>query len=220
MNQDQLRDEPAGRRHALTAVEQDADVPRSTSWQPSPDEPDLAALVAAAQSGSERAFAVLVARFEHLVRFAARRVLQDPEDAADVVQHTWLTLFTQIGTIRKPDALPGWLVTTARREGLRVMRERAATLPVDEQALHHLEDSTEDPEAHAVRKDLGRRVQRALEQLPPHKVVLLLHVVAYGQPYSDAARALGRPRGSLGPLRARYLYDLRVALEECGATAA
>jgi RNA polymerase sigma factor (sigma-70 family) len=220
MNQEQLRDELAERREAPTALQHGASFPSSIERQPSPDGTDLAALVAAAQSGSERAFAVLVARFERLVRSAARQVLQEPEDVADVVQHTWLTLFTQIGTIRKPDALPGWLATTARREGLRVRRLRAATLPLNEQALHQLEDTAEDPEAHAVRKDLGRRVHRALEQLPPHKVRLLLHVVAYGQPYAEAARALGRPTGSLGPLRARYLHDLRVALEECGGTAA
>lgn len=219
MNQELSRDEPTERRERLTPLQHGASFPSSIARH-SPGEPDLAALVAAAQSGSERAFAVLVARFERLVRSAARQVLQDPEDAADVVQHTWLTLFTQIGTIQNPDALPGWLATTARREGLRVMRLRAATLPLNEQALHQLEDTAEDPETQAVRKDLGRRVQRALKQLPPHKVVLLLHVVAYGQPYSGAARALGRPRGSLGPLRARYLHDLRVALEECGATAA
>lgn len=220
MNRELVRDEGAQLRQPLTASPHRTSVPNPIASRPSPGEPDLTVLVADAQSGSEKAFAELVAQFEPLVRSVATKVLPDPDDAADAVQNTWLTLYTHIGTIRVPGALPGWLATTARREALHVIRGRAATLLMNERVLHQFEDSAEGPEAHAIRKDLGQRVRRALEQLPPHKVLLLLHVVAYGQPYSEAARALGRARGSLGPLRARYLHDLRIALEECGGTAA
>ena len=46
------------------------------------------------------------------------------DDAADAVQNTWLRLLENLTKIDHPEALPGWLATTARREALGVLRRR------------------------------------------------------------------------------------------------
>src|SRR5436309_2184233 len=86
---------------------------------------ELVSLVAAAGAGDADAFAALVARFEPLVHKVALDVTRHPEDAAEVVQQTWLVLFYKIKSIRIAEALPGWLRTTARREAFRLLRERS-----------------------------------------------------------------------------------------------
>ncbi|MEK8103881.1 sigma factor [Micromonospora sp. M12] len=48
------------------------------------------------------------------------------EEAADVVQTTWLELVRGLHTIRSPSALTAWLVTTTRRESWRVRGSPAA----------------------------------------------------------------------------------------------
>jgi RNA polymerase sigma factor (sigma-70 family) len=184
------------------------------------DARDLTGLISDARAGDEEAFAAIVARFQSLVHRTAQGVVRDPDDAADVVQQTWLILFRNLGTIENPDALPGWLATTARREAVQVLRRRSRNLRLDEQVLAHLPDTAEGPEAYVVRQDLQERVRLALQQLPRDRALLLLRVVAHDQPYREVADAIGRPLGSLGPLRARYLRQLLSRFEECGGTAA
>ena len=42
-------------------------------------------------------------------------------DIEDVGQNVWLLLVEQLGKLREPAALPGWLATTTARECLRVV---------------------------------------------------------------------------------------------------
>ena len=50
-------------------------------------------------------------------------------DAEDAAQTVWLRLVDQLDRLRDPDALPGWLATTTRRECLRPSTPRARQTP-------------------------------------------------------------------------------------------
>ena len=45
-----------------------------------------------------------------------------------MVQNTWLRLLENLTKIDNPEALPGWLATTARREALGILRRRGRTV--------------------------------------------------------------------------------------------
>jgi RNA polymerase sigma factor (sigma-70 family) len=180
---------------------------------------DLAALVTAARGGDTPALVALTTRFASLIRASAMRITTDPDDLADISQQTWLIFLQRMDSVRTVEALPGWLATVARREALRVVRERRRTLPLDERT-ERLEDPGEGPEDHAVRQDVADRVQEALARLPRRRAALLLEVVAERRPYREIAAELGYPVGSLGPLRARYLAQLSAELSASGVTAA
>ncbi len=66
-------------------------------------------------------------RYGGLVMARVRSYRLQPTDALDAVQMTWLRLAENLYQIRFPERLGGWLVTTAGRECLRILRQSNRT---------------------------------------------------------------------------------------------
>src|SRR6516162_1534807 len=80
------------------------------------DDPSVSDLVMLARNDDKQAWDALVERYAPLVWSICRRYRLSSADAADVGQNVWLRLVEQLDRLRDPAALPGWLVTTTRRE--------------------------------------------------------------------------------------------------------
>ena len=170
-------------------------------------------LVAAAVAGDSTAWQELVARYTALVLSVVRRHRLQDDDAEDVVQTVWLRLVEHLGELREPAALPGWILTTARNECLRVIRARrvmpssdpfghrsAAGAEVVEQTLDATMLDTERHEALLV----------AMAELPERQRALLALLIEDPPvPYEEVSARLGIPVGSIGPTRARALARVR-----------
>src|SRR6516165_10424464 len=91
--------------------------------------------VTRARTGDQQAWDALVERYAPLVWSICGRYRLAATDAADVGQTVWLRLVEQLGNLRDPAALPGWLATTTRHECGRVLRRmhspQAAALGID-----------------------------------------------------------------------------------------
>lgn len=180
-----------------------------------PAEPTLGEMLAAAAAGDQPAWDTLVQRFAPLVWAVARAHGLDRVEAADLSQTVWLRLVEQLGRIREPEALPGWLRSTAHHECLRI-RRRTREAPVDWQALSGIpDDAATDAAALADERDTV--IATALTRLS-QKCQSLLRVFAFSPDaaYAEIAGALGMPIGSIGPTRARCLGHLRTRLESVG----
>ena len=92
---------------------------------------DLEPLVHAAARGDDSAWAELVARFTRRLTRVVRSQHLPAHDVEDVVQTTFIRLYENLGSLRDPNALPGWLDTTARRETLRSIRAMLRERPLD-----------------------------------------------------------------------------------------
>src|SRR5687768_5646197 len=86
---------------------------------------DVERAVDAARRGDERAWEALVQRYSGLIWAIARGHGLNAADAADVAQTTWIKLVEHLGRIEDPRRIGAWLATTARRECLRLVRDRA-----------------------------------------------------------------------------------------------
>jgi RNA polymerase sigma factor (sigma-70 family) len=133
-------------------------------------------------------------------------------DADDASQAVWLQLVDQIGQIRDPAALPGWLATTTRRECGRIGRAARRTQPPG-----HLLDVEDIPNEQAASADDGllraerhAALREALADLPPScQRLFALLAEDPPLPYAEISAQLGIPAGSIGPSRGRCLAKLR-----------
>src|SRR4029434_3884491 len=89
------------------------------------DDPSVVALVTRAAGGDQQAWDELIERYAPLVWAICPRYRLSNHDIEDVGQNVWLLLVEQLGKLREPAALPGWLAATTARRCLR----RVATGP-------------------------------------------------------------------------------------------
>ncbi len=175
----------------------------------------MAALVGAANGGSEQAWNLLLARFGDLVWAVARSHGLSECDASDVVQTVWLRLYQQLGRLSAPERVGAWLVTTARRECLRLLREQSRQVPsaAVEQLASELGPAADELD---LPEEMGldsREFWQAYARLPAEcQVILRMLVAEPGMSYQSVSEALGLPLGSIGPRRARCLDRLRASL--------
>ena len=142
------------------------------------DDPTVIALVARVGDGDQEAWDELIERYAPLVwSICVRHQLSRP-DIDDVGQSVWLLLVEQIGNLREPAALPGWLATTTRRECLRVLRAARrhdhAGLPPEDQMPPDTPDSMIEQEIIRAERDAALRA--AFAELPPacHELLSML----------------------------------------------
>jgi RNA polymerase sigma factor (sigma-70 family) len=174
-----------------------------------------------AAAGEQASWDRLVDRYGALVWSVARSYRLTPEDAADVSQTTWLRLVEHLGRLREPERLSAWLVTTAKRECLRVIRSRSRERIVDLEGLAGASDSDPPPDHRLLATERTALLMQGLSRLGDGCQRLLRVLMASPPPsYEVVGAALGMPIGSIGPTRARCLNHLRRQLAELGITQA
>jgi len=177
-------------------------------------------LLAAAQSGDEEAWQRLMSLYQPLVDKIIRRHRLSPWDGEDVSQHVWMQLVDQVGRLREPRAVAGWIATTTAHRCCQVLRKQKRSISIDPldgpgmdspgrtvvwgSASEHrgLDDNL-------LRAEVRKAVRRGLAELTADQQNLLLLVIAEpAVSYREISRRTGLPVGSIGPTRARLLKRL------------
>jgi RNA polymerase sigma-70 factor (ECF subfamily) len=181
------------------------------------------ALVQRALEGNQAAFEELVQRYYGLLFHTSYRYLKEYDLVCDVLQHVFLQLFLSLSQLHEGRSLRGWLLQVARNRCVDELRRRRwlffSELETEEDEeerlmLFSLPDYNPLPEEVVERDELQQRLLRAIEALPPHyrSVVQLRYVAQLS--FSEIARRLNLPTGTVKTqfLRAKLL--LRAALAE------
>jgi len=170
-------------------------------------------LLRIAVAGDPVAWEQIVRRYEPAVAAMVSSYRLQEADARDATQRTWLRMLECHQQIREPEALGGWLKTTARRECLRILDEQRRHDPLPEGA--EFSDTGVDVERAVVDHDQARHLRRLLATLPARSFALLSSLFQDDPPgYAQLSADTGIPVGSIGPTRARALRRLRRMVEE------
>ncbi|MDA0181683.1 sigma-70 family RNA polymerase sigma factor [Solirubrobacter phytolaccae] len=174
------------------------------------DPAELERLVRDAADADDAAWNTLVRGYGPRLHAVARAQRVGSHDAEDVVQMTWLKLFTHIGTVREPAKLGGYLQTITRHTTWRhvsaTRREQLEPDAIDAA----VDDRQPGLEEGLIAEERSAVLAAALECLPPREKRLMQMLVREPEPtYAEISAELGMPIGSIGPTRARCLERLR-----------
>jgi len=148
-----------------------------TRWSPKIDE---AGLIRAVQRGDQDAFEQLVRAYDQSVLRLAANLLRSQEDAHDVFQEAFMRVYRSIDAFRFDCSFHTWLyriVTNICLDYLRkrkVRKEEPAVVETPDGPLDRMSDFEDgatqaDPERHFRNRQLGLRIEGALDGLTPRE---------------------------------------------------
>src|SRR5581483_8795019 len=131
-------------------------------------------------TGKRSAFDELIRRYQRQAVAVSYRLLGSSHDALEVTQDAFLKAYASIKTLQKPEAFGGWLMRIVSNLSLNYRRSRKtrSQLPLDD--ILGPSDSgqaesaggsewmarSDDPVHQLESREMGRRLQEALKQLP------------------------------------------------------
>ena len=155
----------------------------------------------------------LVSAMTPVLWHVVRAYGHDREAAEDVIQATWLGFVRLHQTIKDPQAVASWLITSARRGAAAHARNARRADPVEDEKLAAVLPDEVSAETVAVLDDEAARLWEAVARVD-ERCRRLLRVIAFmDRPdYHSLSQDLDMPVGSIGPTRARCLAKVRAAL--------
>jgi RNA polymerase sigma-70 factor (ECF subfamily) len=174
---------------------------------------DDARLIEESLRGRTEAFGELVRRYQDRLYNTVYRLLDNAEDARDVVQDAFLNAYQALDTFKGDSLFFTWLYRIAMNTAFTLNRKQRLRLRVSgpQRTEEPLDISADSQPGRALeRADEERRVQLALNRLSAeHRVVLIMKDME-GQKYETMAEILQVP---IGTIRSR-LHRARMELRE------
>ena len=178
--------------------------------------PDDHRLIADCLQGRTAAFGELVRRYQDRLYHCVYRLVDNAEDAQDVVQDAFLNAYQSLGRFKGDAQFFTWLYRIAFNTAISLKRKQRVALALKTSrtgagAAEPLDTSESSRPEHSLEKaDQERQVQQALNRLSvEHRTVLILKDME-GQKYEAMAEILQVP---VGTIRSR-LHRARLELRE------
>jgi RNA polymerase sigma factor (sigma-70 family) len=166
--------------------------------------------VAAIVAGDPRGIAAAYDRYAVALFSYCRSMLREPEDAADVVQDTFLIATSKLAGLRDPDKLRPWLYAVARNECLRRLRSGEATAALEEAADTPTESAGLGDAAE--QEDLRELIKAAIDGLNRGERDVIELSLAHDLEGDELADALGVTRNHAHALLSRARSQLERSL--------
>jgi RNA polymerase sigma-70 factor (ECF subfamily) len=163
----------------------------------------------------EQALAELYDRYTPLLYPVALRILRSAADAEEVVQQAWLQVWKSAASYdARRGTVAAWLVTMARSRALDLYRSVSSRRRAEGQAEADPLSPPADASASATQRQVGEKVRRALETLPPQQRQVLEIAYFEGLSQSEIARKLNAPLGTVKSWTRQALMRLRELLPQ------
>ena len=171
------------------------------------------------RKGDQDAWNELVDRYQRLIFAIPRRAGLSNEQAEDVFQDVFLTLFEKLERIDEPDRIRSWMVTTAKFKTWAVIRgakniKTPDTLEEIESQMASIPDAKPLADQQLIELEQQHLIRTALSQLEERcqKILSMIYLRARAASYVEIAGEVGVGETSISPLRSRCLKKLEKIL--------
>ncbi|MDD3726404.1 MAG: sigma-70 family RNA polymerase sigma factor [Candidatus Ratteibacteria bacterium] len=179
-------------------------------------------LVERAKNGDHKAFEDLIKMTGDKIYNLGLRLLHNKEDAADIMQETYIAAYENLPKFKGASSFSTWLYRIATNFALMKMRKDKGK-KVPEERLKELSknaydtaitDWAESPVDHLKKQELKEALDRAIESLPPkYRSVFVLHDIE-GMSIAEIADILSISQGAVKTRAHRSRLYLREKLSE------
>lgn len=179
-------------------------------------------LIAECLQGDTTAFGELMRRYQDRLYHSIYRMVENSEDAQDVVQEAFLSAYQSLDSFKGDSLFFTWLYRIAVNLAISLKRKQRPTLRMDAgpegQRIEPADPSDASRPGHALdRAEQEQRIHKALAQLSPeHRAVLVMKDME-DQKYEEMAAHLGVPIGTIRSRLHRARLELREVLERFDA---
>jgi RNA polymerase sigma-70 factor (ECF subfamily) len=141
-------------------------------------------LVAATKRGIQEAFEELVFRYERRVLAVAQRIVNNREDAEDVMQESFHKAFIHLSAFQEKSRFSTWLTRIAMNEAFMVLRRRKRAFEVSQESSDDdaesvaatFVDQTPNPEQSCWQQERTKFLTEAINRLSPKlRTTIFLH---------------------------------------------
>ena len=179
-----------------------------------------AELFKACQRGDETAWNDLVDRYQRLIFAIPRRAGLSEEQASDILQEVFLTLFEKFDEIEQPEKIRSWLVTTAKFKTWGLIRSEKGFYSPESEAEMELEmanlpDASPLADDYLIELEEQHLIRTAVQELETRcqQILSMIYLQDEAASYAEVAIAVGVGETSISPMRARCLKKLAKILQ-------
>lgn len=176
-------------------------------------------LIADCLRGRTAAFGELVRRYQDRLYNTVYRLVDNAEDAQDIVQEAFLHAYQALDSFKGDAQFFTWLYRIAFNTAISLKRKQKSVLRIEagrtDWGVREPQDTSEESRpGHALeRGERERKVQDALNRMSAeHKTVLVMKDME-GMKYEDMAQVLEVPIGTIRSRLHRARLELRELLE-------
>jgi RNA polymerase sigma-70 factor (ECF subfamily) len=207
-------------RKSEIATPQDEQLRGAGSFVMAPSQQSDQQLVERVQKGDNRAFDLLVLKYQHKIFSLISRYVRDTNEIQDVAQETFIKAFRALPKFRGDSAFYTWLyriaINTAKNYLVaRRRRPPASDIDIDDAEYYDAETplrSIENPENALYGEELKRVVENAISELPEDLRAAVTLREFEGLSYEDIADVMECPVGTVRSriFRAREAIDKQI----------
>ena len=171
-------------------------------------------------NGDEQGWSALIEKYKKLIFSIPVKYGFSSDDASDIFQAVCLELMSELPKLRKPEALPKWIMKVTAHKCFHRKREQQRLVSDPNGDLDLMETPPNYADAILQEAEQEQRLRQAMSELPA-RCRQLIHVLFFEEPprpYQQVAETLGLATGSIGFIRQRCLERLRKRLLEIGVS--
>jgi RNA polymerase sigma-70 factor, ECF subfamily len=154
----------------------------------------------------ERAFRLILAKYQEKLYWHIRRMVLVHEDADDVLQNTFIKIWKGLPGFRETSGLFTWMYRIATNEAITFLkaRQRERSMIADDPDDQIKGRLKSDPYFDG--EEVFEKLQLAIEELPPKQKIVFQMKYFDEMTYEEIGRVLGT---SVGALKASYFHAAR-----------